>query len=66
MAIYEWQINLNHKDIIFKECMISTSVSLAVPYFTLTLCILIDSSFWLDLKKKSWDSPLYISRGVRL
>ena len=30
----------------------------------LTLCILMDSSFWFDTI--TWDSPLYLSRGVRL
>ena len=31
---------------------------------SLTFCILMDSSFWFDTI--SWDSPLHISKGVRL
>ena len=33
---------------------------------SLTLCALMDSSFWFDIINLGWSTPLYILRGHRL
>ena len=45
------------------HCLLRLKQFSAIKLF-LTLCILMHYSFWFNTK--TWDNPLYISRGVRL